>query len=161
MGARGGAARGGFAGLVRRKHEKPIIGAVQGDALAGGFEVALGCDLLVCAEGIRMGLPEVKRSLVALAGELADGVLLTCMNPRFPEVIEANLQEGLALRTDGKKAEAVAAVTDAMVDAFHLVGPPERIRDHFQIWKESRVGTLIVGTEQIEAVRLMAELVAE
>jgi F420-dependent oxidoreductase-like protein len=58
----------------------------------------------------------------------------------------------------GKRAEAVAAVPDALVDALHLVGPKERIRDRFQVWKASKVGTLIIGTQQREAVRLMAEL---
>ncbi len=58
----------------------------------------------------------------------------------------------------GHKGDAVAAVPDAMVDALHLVGPPERIRDRFAAWKESKVGTLIIGTGQREAVRLMAEL---
>jgi F420-dependent oxidoreductase-like protein len=58
----------------------------------------------------------------------------------------------------GHKGDAVAAVPDALVDALHLVGPPERIRDRFAAWKESKVGTLIIGTGQREAVRLMAEL---
>ena len=59
---------------------------------------------------------------------------------------------------DGKKKEATAAVPDALVDALHLVGPADRIRDRFQAWKESKVGTLIIGAPQIEGVRLMAEL---
>lgn len=58
----------------------------------------------------------------------------------------------------GKKNEAVAAVPDELVDTLHLVGPKERIRDRFQIWKESSVGTMLVGTPQKEALRLMAEL---
>ncbi|HZS41192.1 MAG TPA: LLM class F420-dependent oxidoreductase [Polyangia bacterium] len=61
----------------------------------------------------------------------------------------------------GKRAEAIAAVPDALVDALHLVGPKERIRDRFQVWKASKVGTLIIGAQQKEAVRLMAELAAE
>jgi F420-dependent oxidoreductase-like protein len=58
----------------------------------------------------------------------------------------------------GKKQEAIAAVPDELVDALYLVGPKERIRDRFQVWKASRVGTLIVGTFQREAMQLMAEL---
>jgi F420-dependent oxidoreductase-like protein len=69
---------------------------------------------------------------------------------------EANKIQELYLA--GHKGEAVAAVPDALVDAFHLVGPKERIRDRFAAWKESKVGTLIIGTQQAEAVRLMAEL---
>jgi enoyl-CoA hydratase len=65
-------ARGGFGGLVRRQRTKPLIAAISSDALAGGFELALACDLLVAAEGIKLGLPEVKRSLVALGGGLVE-----------------------------------------------------------------------------------------
>ena len=57
-----------------------------------------------------------------------------------------------------KRDEAIAAVPDALVDALHLVGTPDRIRDRFAAWKALPVGTLIVGTPQIEAVRLLAEL---
>ena len=62
--------KGGFAGLVQRERTKPLIAAVRGSALAGGTEVALSCDLIVCAETTNFGLPEVKRSLVAAAGGL-------------------------------------------------------------------------------------------
>jgi F420-dependent oxidoreductase-like protein len=61
---------------------------------------------------------------------------------------------------EGKREEATAAVPDALVDALHLVGPPERIRERFEVWKSLPIGTLIVGTQQIEAVRLLAELVS-
>lgn len=64
--------RGGFGGIVRRERTKPLIAAVHSDAYAGGFEIALACDILVAAEGTQMGLPEVKRSLVALAGGLVE-----------------------------------------------------------------------------------------
>jgi F420-dependent oxidoreductase-like protein len=58
----------------------------------------------------------------------------------------------------GKKNEAIAAVTDELVDALYLVGPKERIAERFAAWKETRVGTLVVGTHQIEVIRLLAEL---
>ena len=60
----------------------------------------------------------------------------------------------------GKRKEAVAAVPDELVDLLHLVGTPERIRDRMQVWKKSKVGTLIVGVQQPEAMRLVAELAA-
>src|SRR5262245_16732732 len=68
---------------------------------------------------------------------------------------EAEAREIQDLYLSGKKAEAIAKVPDALVDAFNLVGPKERIRDRFQVWKESKVGTMLVGTVQPEAVRLM------
>ena len=63
------------------------------------------------------------------------------------------------LYLSGKKAEAVAAVPDALVDEVALCGPRERIRDRLSAYKEAGVTTLICGTSQPEAVRLMAELV--
>ncbi|MDA9797856.1 crotonase/enoyl-CoA hydratase family protein [Luminiphilus sp.] len=60
----------GFGGLTERGPDKPLIAAVEGFALAGGFELALACDLIVAAEGATFGLPEVRRGLVAGSGGL-------------------------------------------------------------------------------------------
>jgi enoyl-CoA hydratase len=60
----------GFAGIVEAPPRKPIIAAIEGFAVAGGFGVALACDLIVAAKGARLGIPEVKRSLVAAGGAL-------------------------------------------------------------------------------------------
>ncbi|WP_345353529.1 crotonase/enoyl-CoA hydratase family protein [Rhodococcus olei] len=59
--------RGGF-GIVERPSAKPMIAAVEGKALGGGFEMVLACDLVVAGESAQFGLPEVKRGLVAAAG---------------------------------------------------------------------------------------------
>ena len=58
----------GFCGVTERVIAKPVIGAINGAAVAGGFEISLACDLLVAAEGIVFGLPEVKRGMVAFTG---------------------------------------------------------------------------------------------
>jgi enoyl-CoA hydratase len=60
----------GFAGLVERPSRKPLIAAVEGYALAGGFEIVLSCDLVVASREAVFGLPEVKRGLTAAAGGL-------------------------------------------------------------------------------------------
>ena len=62
--------RGGFAGIVMRDFPKPIIAAVNGTAVAGGFEIALACDLIVAADSSWFGLFEVKRGLFAGGGGL-------------------------------------------------------------------------------------------
>ena len=71
--------------------------------------------------------------------------------------------EGEALKIQdlylaGKKEEAMAAVPNALVDAVALVGPKERIRDRIQAWKAHKVPTLLIGSGQPEALRLLAEL---
>jgi enoyl-CoA hydratase len=58
----------GLCGITMTPPRKPLIGAVEGWALAGGFELLLACDLVVAARTARFGVPEVKRSLVAGGG---------------------------------------------------------------------------------------------
>jgi enoyl-CoA hydratase len=58
----------GLCGITMTPPRKPLIGAVEGWALAGGFELLLACDLVVAARTAKLGVPEVKRSLVARAG---------------------------------------------------------------------------------------------
>jgi enoyl-CoA hydratase len=60
----------GFAGIAQRGSRKPMIAAIEGFAVAGGMEIALACDLIVAARGAKIGIPEVKRSLVAAGGAL-------------------------------------------------------------------------------------------
>jgi F420-dependent oxidoreductase-like protein len=72
---------------------------------------------------------------------------------------EAAAKEIQDLYLDGKKAEAIAAVPDELVDEVALLGPRERIADRLDAWKASGITTMIVGAAQPEALRLMAELV--
>jgi len=60
----------GFAGLTQRVLGKPMIAAVEGSALAGGFEMALACDMIVAAENARFGLGQTRLGLVPDAGGL-------------------------------------------------------------------------------------------
>jgi enoyl-CoA hydratase len=69
----------GLGGLTEAPPAKPLIAAIEGWALAGGFELMLACDLVVAAETARFGVPEVKRALVAGAGA---AVLLPQRIPR-------------------------------------------------------------------------------
>ncbi len=62
--------RGGQYGIIRRQRTKPLIAAVEGAALGGGFEVVLSCDLVVASQSASFGLPEVRRSLVPICGGL-------------------------------------------------------------------------------------------
>jgi len=58
----------GFGGITIAPPRKPLIAAVEGWALAGGFELMLACDLVVAGESSKFGVPEVKRALVAAGG---------------------------------------------------------------------------------------------
>ena len=71
---------------------------------------------------------------------------------------EADALRIQSLYLDGKRDQAIAAVPDALVDALHLVGPVARIRERFSVWKSLPIGTLLVGAQQPEAIRLLAEL---
>jgi enoyl-CoA hydratase len=85
----------GFGGIVERPPAKPVIAAVEGYALAGGFEIALACDLIVASEEAAFGLPEVTRGLVAAAGGLL----------RLPRRIPYHLAMEIAL-TGGRVSAA-------------------------------------------------------
>nr|WP_176592792.1 crotonase/enoyl-CoA hydratase family protein [Sphingobium sp. EM0848] len=77
----------GFCGIVQRPPLKPLIAAVEGYALAGGFELAIACDLIVAASNSKFGIPEAKRGLVANAGGLL----------RLPRQIPPRIAKELAL----------------------------------------------------------------
>ena len=80
----------GFAGFVEAPPAKPLIGAVEGYALAGGMEVAIACDLLVANTNAQFGIPEVKRGLVAAGGGLLS----------LPSMIGTRIAKELALTGD-------------------------------------------------------------
>ncbi len=104
----------GLGVIMGRTYPKPVIAAVNGAALAGGFELVLACDLVVAAEGAIFGIPEVKRGLVAAGG----GVLL--LPRRLPLALA--LEMGLTGEPiDAARAQALGLVNkvvpaDAVLD---------------------------------------------
>jgi enoyl-CoA hydratase len=86
----------GLAGLTQAPPRKPLIAAVEGWALAGGFEMVLACDLVVASREAKFGLPEVKRSLVAGGGGLL----------RLPQRVPYHVAMELSLTGDPLTAEA-------------------------------------------------------
>jgi enoyl-CoA hydratase len=90
----------GFAGITQRPPRKPLIAAIEGYALAGGLEVALSCDVIVAARDARLGIPEVKRGLIAAAGALI----------RLPRRVPFHVAMELALTGDPIGAERAHAV---------------------------------------------------
>ena len=85
----------GFAGLSHRFDlTKPVIAAVNGVAMGGGFEIALACDLIIAAENAVFALPEPRVGLAALAGGLQ----------RLPRQIP--LKEAMGMILTGRRVSA-------------------------------------------------------
>jgi enoyl-CoA hydratase len=93
-GERAATRRGGF-GWFGRPPQKPVIAAVEGYAVGGGFELCLSCDLIVAAKTAQFGLPEVRHNVVAIGGGLF----------RLPRRIPYHLAMELALTGAFKDAE--------------------------------------------------------
>jgi enoyl-CoA hydratase len=93
----------GSGGIAQRPPRKPLIAAVEGYAVALGFEIVLACDLIVAARDAHFGLPEAKRSLVAAAGGLI----------RLPRRVPYHVAMELALTgdfLDAQRAEQLGLV---------------------------------------------------
>jgi enoyl-CoA hydratase len=151
----------GFAGIVQGPPRKPLIAAVEGWALAGGFEVALACDLLVAARDARFGIPEVKRGLVAAGGALI----------RLPRRMPYHLAMELALTGEPISAEraygvgvvsrltepggAIAANGPLAVDATKRVLVADEARD----WERQAeiVAPVFASEDAREGARAFAE----
>jgi enoyl-CoA hydratase/carnithine racemase len=99
--------------MSRGEVDTPIIGAAQATALAGGFELLLSCDLIVAAEGAKVGLPEVKRGLFAAGG----GMFLS---RRIP------LAKALELTMTGDPIDVTEAVTLGLINK---VVPADKVVD--------------------------------
>ena len=136
---------------------KEGIAKAEGDKSLDDFDVApfvsvvLGDDLEKARMPLKMGLA------LYIGGMGARGK--NFYNDYVKRLgYEAAAEEIQDLYLDGKKAEAVAAVPDELVDEVYLCGSKERIAEQFERWKASPVKTMLLGTGQPEVVRLMAEL---
>jgi enoyl-CoA hydratase len=94
----------GLCGITQTPPRRPMIAAVEGGALAGGFELVLACDLVVAGRSARLGVPEVKRSLVAAGG----GALL--LASRVPRAL------ALEMLLTGDPVDAERAATLGLVN---------------------------------------------
>ena len=109
----------GFAGLTSRFDlNKPLIAAVNGVAMGGGFEIALACDIIVAAEGAVFALPEPRVGLAALAGGLH----------RLPRAIGVKRAMGMILtgrRVTAAEGETLGFVNE-VVPASELMAAARR-----------------------------------
>jgi len=113
----------GFAGLTARyDNPKPVIAAVNGLALGGGFEVALACDLVVASESASFGLPEPRVGLAALAGGMH----------RLPRQIP--LKHAMGMLLTGRR---VSAAEGRELGFVNEVVPPAELLPAARRWAEA------------------------
>ena len=114
-----GQATGGFGGITSRYDlHKPVIAAVNGWAMGGGFEMALSCDIIIAAEEARFGLPEPRVGLIAGAGGVH----------RLPRQIPLKRAMGMILTgkpIDAKQAFALGLANE-VVPQDQLIPTAER-----------------------------------
>jgi len=112
----------GFGGLTSRYDlDKPIIAAVNGVAMGGGFEIALACDLILAADTAKFALPEPKVGLAALAGGLH----------RLPRQIGLKRAMGMILT-----GRTVSAEEGERLGFVNAVVPADKLMDTAMIWAE-------------------------
>jgi enoyl-CoA hydratase len=99
----------GFGGLTQAEIRKPLIAAVEGWALGGGFEMALACDLIVAAQDAKFGLPEVKRGLIAGEG----GVIRLPRRIPYHIAVKVLLTGEPLSATDGQQYGLVSELTES------------------------------------------------
>ena len=108
----------GFAGLTSRFDlKKPVIAAVNGVAMGGGFEIALACDLIIASENARFALPEPKVGLAALAGGMH----------RLPRQI--GMKRAMGMMLTGRTVEAKEGLSLGFVN---------EVVDHEELMKSSK-----------------------
>jgi enoyl-CoA hydratase len=161
--------------FIKNGSRKPLIGALEGFALAGGLELALSCDLLVAARGVTLGIPEVKVGLFAAGGGLqrlpsrvgygramemaitgepitAEEAAEAGMISRLTEPGEAvNTAIGLAERISENAPLATAASKRLIKAAVDL---PER---HFYSLQNELMGEVFSSNDSMEGPRAFAE----
>jgi len=112
----------GFAGLTARYDlNKPVIAAVNGVAMGGGFEIALACDLIIASDTAKFALPEPKVGLAALAGGLH----------RLPRQI--GLKQAMGMILTGRTVDAVEG---ARLGFVNEVVPAGELMDRARAWAD-------------------------
>jgi crotonobetainyl-CoA hydratase len=134
---------GGFGGLVRRARRTPVIAAVNGHALAGGFELVLASDLAVVAEDAELALPEVTRGIIPGAGGLV----------RLPRQVPPKVATELILT--GARLTAQRALELGLVNR---VVPRERVlEESIALARQIAEGPIVA----MRAARRVAEVAAD
>jgi len=168
----------GFGGLTQRFHcDKPIIAAVNGVAMGGGFEIALACDLIIAAENATFALPEPRVGLAALAGGLqrlprqiglkrAMGMILTgrkvsaregfelgFVNEVVPEGESVNAAERWAAQICENSPMSVRASKQAVMEGLNVSLPEAMVVQR----EYPAVRDMVASADYIEGPKAFAE----
>jgi enoyl-CoA hydratase len=165
----------GFAGIVQKPAEKPLIAAIEGFAVAGGLEIALACDLIVAAKGAKLGVPEAKRGLVAAGGALRQlprrlpgaiamelaltGETITAERAAELGLVNRLADPGKALDTALELAEEVAANAPLALRASKTVLRQQWSWDDETFWAKQGelVAPVFASEDAIEGATAFAE----
>jgi enoyl-CoA hydratase/carnithine racemase len=125
--------RGGFGGIARYPRTKPLICAVQGFAIAGGFEIAMACDIVIAERDSEFALPEVTRGLIANGGGLIrlprlaprpvamdmilTGARISAEQAERYGIVSRVVETGEAHQAAAELAAAIASMSPAAVQA--------------------------------------------
>ena len=133
----------GFGGITERRRTKPLIAAINGAAVAGGFEIALACDIVIAADHAIFALAEVKRGMFAFAGGIQR---LARMVPR---------QTALALILTG---EPITAARMLELGLISEIVPRAQLRE-----RAIAIGAMIAGypQEAVRSAKLLHDLAAD
>ncbi|MCX5563882.1 crotonase/enoyl-CoA hydratase family protein [Alcaligenes phenolicus] len=165
----------GFAGICERPPAKPLIAAVEGYCLAGGFEIALSCDLIVAANSANFGLPEVKRGIVPGSGgmvrlpsripyHMAMEMVLT--GGMYPAARMAELGLVSRLAEPGKATEQALALAEQIAANGPLaVQTAKSIISQSRDWRQSdlfdlqrpRIASIFTSADAKEGATAFAE----
>ena len=136
---------GGFAGLTENWNlNKPVIGALNGLVIGGGFELALGCDLLIASEHVEFGLPEMPLGIVPDAGALQ----------RLPRCIPYNVAMEMFLL--GRRMSAVEAKNYGLVNK---VVKHEKLLDQAYKWAKQIATSAPLAMQSVKEVLRSIECV--
>lgn len=136
---------GGFTGLTENWFlNKPVIAAINGLAIGGGFEMALACDLLIAADHVEFGLPEMPLGIVPDAGALQ----------RLPRRIPHNI--AMEMFYLGRRMPAAEAAHYGLVNK---VVPKDQLMDAAREWAASLAWSAPLAMQSVKEVQRTIECV--
>jgi enoyl-CoA hydratase len=161
--------------FIRDGSKKPLIGAIEGFALAGGLELALACDLLVAAKGAKLGIPEAGVGLFAAGGGLLRlpsrvgfGKAMEMAITADPITAEEGADYGLIARLTepGGAVESALALAErvarnaplAVAASKQLIRAAVAVsEDEFWTLQDSFIGHVFVSNDAKEGPKAFAE----